>query len=138
MAATGVQFNITGCTFNGTSIKQVVSVQMPMNARVMGFSGDANLFDTVKALAKVDPKVTLNSADIGTLLGLGVGTGGALAFSFPDAKGVVGGGVAVNIANAFLSDVQVGGQHAQFGTASAHFDTWSSDGVTSPISMTRF
>lgn len=144
MAATKRFMNWTGVSFtpSGGSLLTytgVTNVAIDLGGSLAKFSGDGDRYNTTVVNDFNDPSITVTSADLTALRTNPVGTVGAFSATHNDAKNLVtasGGAITYALANAVVSTVQVGGAHRQFGQGTIGFDTFSSDGVTSPLTYT--
>jgi hypothetical protein len=142
MAATNLQVNwsAVGFTPSGgslTAINKVDGVDIDYGTTLLSYSGDADRYPTTIVNTMNEPKMTVRSSNVAGLQGFTAGTVGAFAATHNDAKLAVGGAVVYTLANAVVGNVQVGGEHAQYGKGSLAFQAFSADGVTSPLSFTR-
>lgn len=137
MAATNLQLNWSGVTFATTPITEVTSVAFDQGGELIGFSGDNARYDVVIVNNVSHPTCSITSGDVANLMGIAPGTTGAIAAIQIDAKAATGGNVVWALANAVHESSQDTGQWGQFGSATASFKAYSSDGSTNPLSFTR-
>ena len=140
--ATGRQINwaSVGFTPSGgslTTFTGVTNVSIDMGGQLLGFSGDTDKYSTTKVNVMNEPKCSVESGNPGQFIGIASGTTGTFTATHKDAKGATGGDIVYTLINAIAASPQVGGAHAQFGTGSLPFESFSSDGVTSPLSFVR-
>lgn len=137
MAASKVQLNVTGVQFATTSITRVTSFSPDTGGSLIKFKGDADIYPVIIACADIEPTCSITTADIGTIQGISPGANGTIVATMNDATGATGGAINWTLANAVFRTHSPTQGHAQFGSTTAHFDLFSSDGITSPISFTR-
>jgi hypothetical protein len=137
MSATGVQLNWENVSIGSTGITRVTSCNFAYNGSLLGWAGDLDVIDSVKALVKMNPTATVTSGDIGTLLSFTPGTVAVLTATLKDAKGATGGNVIFTLSNAIVANVDGSGQHAAWGTATLHVESFATDGATNPLAITR-
>lgn len=144
MSATKRMVNVASVGFTPTggsltAITGVTNFSIDEGGSLIEFSGDGDHGPTTKVCDFIDPQVTLTFADVSLAMTLSPGLRGSLVFTHLDAinKATTGGGaITYTLANAIVAN-PVGTQaHRQFGSATATFESWSSDGVTSPLSST--
>ena len=142
MAATGRQINwtATGYTPSGGSVTTftgVTNVDIDAGGQLLAFSGDTDKYATTKVNVMNEPKCTVQSGNPAQFIGLSSGTIGTFTATHKDARGATGGDIVYTLINAVVASPQVGGAHAQFGQGSLTLESFSSDGVTSPLSFSR-
>lgn len=137
MAASKVQANWTGVSHGAVSITRVGSVTFDRGGSIQTFSGDDDVFPTLVANLSNNPKASVTSADAATIMSISPGTIADFKATHEDAIGAVGGAINYTMTNACVENVQTSGSHGGFGTATASFVGYSSDGATNPISFTR-
>lgn len=142
MAATKLQFNWAPVTFTpaGGSLitfTKVTSVAFDKGGSLLGFSGDGDRYNTVLIADFADPGCSVTAGDIASLMSPVLGVAGVLSATHLDAKNGAGSGAMVyQLNNAVPKNVSPGGSHRQYGTATLEFDSYSSDGSTSPLGVT--
>lgn len=141
MAATGLQLNVSTATYvvgdTTRTFTKINNVSLNGGGQLLKYSGSNDRFPTVVANSMNMPTVTLSTGDTAQLMGLAAGTSGTFSFTHKDAKGASGGDIVYTCANAVVGATQTEAPHSQWGTASATFELYSSDGSTNPISFTR-
>jgi hypothetical protein len=133
--ATGVQINWASMSFASTVINRVTSANFGWGGQLIKFSGDTDIFPTVIANAMNDPHASITSGNQQTISGFSPGQTGTLVGTQVDAKQVSGGNVTYTLINAVFENSDFSGQHAQFGTATATWQAYSTDGSTPPLSI---
>lgn len=141
MAATGLQVNWSNVAFTPAAgvalpidrVTQVAVANRPENIR---FKGDAATYDQVIVNVNNTPSVTVTSGNIGALLALPVNTTGTWTGTHLDARGETGGDIVYEM-DCLCAGVETTGAHGAFGSGTATFEGFSSDGVTSPLAFTR-
>ena len=68
--------------------------------QLIKFKGDTDQFPTIIASPTQEPHASFTTADVGTMMGFGPGTGGVLAATLNDAKAQAGGAVVFALSNA--------------------------------------
>ncbi len=141
MAATGKQMNWSAVAFTPvggslTPLNSIDGIDIDYGVTILGYSGDADIYHTLKVNNMNDPKMTCKTTNTSQLTQFS-GVFGQFTAKHLDAKLASGGAVVYVLSNAIGGGVTVGGQHAAFGTGSITFEAYSSDGVTSPLSFTR-
>ncbi len=141
MSATNRFMNWSGVSFtpvNGsaTNITGVTSVTVESGGSMARFAGDGDRYVTTMVNDFNDPVLTVHAADLGSLQANPVGTVGTFIATHNDAKNGSGAGaVTYTVSNAVIAACQVHGGHRQFGQGTLTIGTYSSDGVTNPISI---
>ena len=85
-----------------------------------------------------EPSATFTSGDVASLQQFAPGTVGTLTGTLKDANLQSGGDIVYTAVNAVFRTVTMTAPHAQFASATANWDMYSSDGVTNPISYTSY
>ena len=140
MPATKRFMNWTGVAFtplNGqpTAITGVTSVAIESGGSLARFAGDGDRFVTTMVNDFNEPTATVQAADLAAIRAYPVGTVGTLTATHNDAKNGAGSGaVTYTLSNAVVSACNVHGAHRQFGQGTLTFASFSSDGVTNPLS----
>jgi hypothetical protein len=135
MSATRAQINWASVSFGSTSITRITNGTFGYGGHLAKWKGDTDKFPTVIANVDNDPHASFTSGDIGTLMGIAPGTIGTLTATMKDALGASGGDVTFTLSNAVFESADGQDQHAQFGTATATWQAYSTDGVTNPLSV---
>jgi hypothetical protein len=113
----------------------VTNVSIDQGGQVDTFKADADLYDVVAARLTSRPTCSITSGDEATMMAL---TGnGVIIATHNDALKATGGGVVYTITTAAFENCSASGAHAQFGTSTATFKTFTADGITNPIAITR-
>ena len=138
MAHTGLQMNWGAVGFtplSGTllSFTKVDSVSFELGGQLLTYSGDLNIFPTVKVNNMNEPKASLKTSNPGQIMNLVTGTIGSFTATSKDAKGVSTGDIVYVLSNAVIGSPSTDGGHAAFQTATLPFESFSTDGVTSPL-----
>ncbi len=137
MSATNLQLNWKSVSFGGSAITKVTSCMFDKGGSLLNFSGDNDRYPTVIANAINNPKCSITSGDVGTLMALVPGTGGTVLGTHIDGKGNVGGDVNFTMVNGVHENSQDSGSWGQWGVVTASFNAFSSDGSTPPLSLAR-
>lgn len=137
MAATGLQANWTAVSFNSTTITKVTSVSFDRGGQLVEFAGDVDQYPTLLANLQSKPRATVATADVGTLMGLAIGTKASLTATHKDAAKQSLGDIVYTMSNAVLENVNAQGAYGQIGSGTATFRALSADGATNPLSFTR-
>jgi hypothetical protein len=144
MSASGRYINWEGTSWtpsggSATPITEVQDIQIAMRPEVRSGRGDADFFNTAKNVVGADPQITVNTQNVGVVKSLGLGARGSFTSTLNDANNLSGSGaITVTVASpqAVVTDTGFGDAGQQYATARAVFDTYSLDGVTSPITYT--
>ncbi len=138
MSATKMQANWSPVAWNSNTFTKVDSVTFDDEGQIEEYAGDADQYATVMCALMNKVTASLKSSDPGNvmLLKADIGLSSSLTATHKDAKLAVGGDVAYTLANAVLRKVATEGQHGKYGTATADFLAFSSDGTTNPLSLT--
>jgi hypothetical protein len=140
MSATHRFMNWTGVTFtplNGTptAITGVTSIQIDSGGSLLKFSGDGDRFSTTVVNDFNDPTIIVHSADLAAVRAFPVGTVGTFTATHNDAKNGTGSGaVTYVLTNAVVASNPIHGTHRQFGQGVLTLTSYSTDGVTNPLS----
>ena len=138
MAATKAQINWTSVSFNSVNITRVTNASVGQGGQLIKFKGDTNIFPVIIANVDQEPHFSVTTADVGTMMGFTPGVTSTLAASLNDALGASEGGIAFTMANAVFENADAQAQHAQFGTVTGTWQAFSSDGLTTPLSLARY
>jgi uncharacterized protein RhaS with RHS repeats len=120
-----------------TAIVKVQEVQVDPGGSLIDYQGDGDRFPTTVVNAMNNPKATVRTGDIATILGFVPGTVGIFTGTHNDAKGASGGAIVYVMINSVVENSSNGGAHAQYGEGTLSMRAFSSDGVTNPLSFTR-
>jgi hypothetical protein len=135
---TGVNLNWSSVTFTATAITRVTNCSFDEGGNIIYFSGDANIYNVVSAVAVNAPTASITTGDVGNAFNaFTVGAIGSLVASLNDARGATGGGVTFTM-NAVYHTTTGSGAHAAFASATLNFGAVSTDGVTNPLAISRF
>jgi len=135
---TKAQINWTNVQFGSTAITRVTTASFGQGGSLIKFKGDVDQYPTIIANVDNEPHASITTADVGTVMGMNPGTVGTLTASLNDAKGASGGGVDFAMTNSVFENADTQGQHAQFASVTATWQAYSSDGVTNPLSFSRY
>ncbi len=134
--------NWSGVTFTPQggqplSITGVTAIEIDTNGQLLKFSGDGDKFYTTVVTDVMDPTVTIHTADLAAIRATPLGSLGSLSATFNDARNGNGtGAITYTLSNAVVASGAVRGTHRQFGHGTIVFSSYSSDGITNPLSTT--
>ena len=140
MSATKRFLNWTGVSFTPVSgsttvITGVTSVSIDSGGSLLKFAGDGDRFNTTVVNDFNDPTITVQAADLAAIRANPVGIVGTFTATHNDAKNGTGSGsVTYTLTNAVIAQNSVKGTHRQFGQGTLTLTSFSSDGVTNPLS----
>lgn len=137
MAATKLQLNVTNVAFGATPITKVTSFVPDPGGSLITFAGDDDRYPTVVANSMNTPRISITTGDVGTLAGIAVGSQGTITGTYKDALRQSGGDINWTIINCVYGNFTPSQSHGQFASATGHWESFSQDGQTSPISFTR-
>jgi hypothetical protein len=137
MSATNLQLNWNNVSFGSTAITRVTSVMFSQGGELIEFAGDNNRYPVVIANNMNQPRCSVSSGDVGTLMGIAPGTSGTLVATQIDALAATGGAINWTLVNAVHETTDDRGPFSQFASGTATFRAYSSDGATNPPSFTR-
>ena len=135
MAATKLNINWTGVSFNSVSITKVTNGSFGQGGTLAKFKGDTNVYTTVIACTDIEPHCSFTTGDIATMMGFVPGTAGALAATLNDALGQSAGNISFSTSNAVFENADSSAAHAQYGTTTGTWQLYSSDGTTNPLTI---
>ena len=141
MSATKRLLNWTGVTFtpvggSPTVITGVTSVSIDSGGSLLKFAGDGDRYSTTVVNDFNDPTITVNAADLAAIRANPVGTVGTFTATHNDAKNGTGSGsITYTLSNAVIAQANVKGSHRQFGQGTLVLSSFSTDGVTNPLSV---
>jgi hypothetical protein len=141
VSATKRLLNWTGVTFtpvggSPTVITGVTSVAIDSGGSLLKFAGDGDRFNTTVVNDFNDPTITVHAADLAAIRANPVGTVGTFTATHNDAKNGTGSGsITYTLSNAVVAQTNVKGSHRQFGQGTLVLSSFSSDGVTNPLSV---
>jgi hypothetical protein len=141
VSATKRFLNWTGVTFTPvggqpTVITGVTSVAIDSGGSLLKFAGDGDRYNTTVVNDFNDPTITVQAADLAAIRANPVGTVGTFTATHNDAKNGTGSGsVTYTLANAVIAQTNVKGAHRQFGQGTLVLSSFSTDGVTNPLSV---
>jgi hypothetical protein len=144
MAATGFHVNVTDVNFQpgGTGsllpIDGAKEATLDYGVQVIKESGDADIYMSIAAAVGQDPTIAISSNRAFQLLTVSGGTAGTLTFKVPDSHSGVTtgqGGYQITVTNAVFEKHTKTFGHRRFAGLAVAFSTYSTDGVTSPISI---
>lgn len=136
MAATKVNVNWTGVSFNSVNITRVTNGSFGQGGHLLKFKGDTNLYSTVIACVDAEPHASFTTADIATMMGFVPGTSASLTATLNDALAQSAGNIVFSTSNAVFENADASAAHAQWGTVTGTWQLFSSDGTTNPLSIT--
>ncbi len=122
-----------------TLLDGIKSVQFNDGIETLQESADYDLYHTTGGVTLISPTVTLRSINAFGIYLTAAGQVGVLDMTFLDFTNKLtasGGAKKISMAAAYLASRSKDGEHRQLGTQSLTFQTTSSDGATSPISIT--
>ena len=134
MAAPEAVVNIYDTSFAGSDLKRATKLELDgASAEVISSSADNELFPTVVQVVSKKVKFTVRIMDVVAAVGLSVGQSG----SFTCKLAALGTGAAqqLTISNAVCTGVAASSEYGRAGEAVARFEAASSNGTTSPISI---
>ena len=137
MAATRAQLNWASVSFGSTSVTRVTSGSFSQGGKLLKFSGDTDVYTTIIANVLNEPTAQFTTADVGTIMGIAPGATNTLSATLNDARGATGGAVVFTMINAVFENADTTAAHAQLGSVTGTWHAFSSDGVTSPLSLAR-
>jgi hypothetical protein len=142
MAASKIQMNwsAVGFTPSGGTLVPITKVQdvnFDPGGSLKPHSADGDKYPTTVVVDMNRPKCTVQTADVATAQALATGTIGTVTATFNDAKLAAGGAVVYSLINAVVANTPGGGKHGDYGAATITFESFSSDGITNPLSFTR-
>lgn len=136
MAATKRFMNWTTVTWNSVTITGVTTCSFGKGGQLIKFAGDGDIVPSLIVLASLEPHASVTSADVYALNNTcTTGVGATLVATLADAKNATGGNLTFTMTNAVVENVDSSAQHAQFGTATVNFQSYSSDGATNPLTF---
>lgn len=140
MAKTGLQVNWDAVRFTPTGgtaipIKRITNIAVGNRPENIRFKGDVAVHDQVIVNVNNAQSMTITSGDVATVMGLPINAVGVLTATHKDARGQSGGDIVYEL-DCFCGGGESSGAHAQFGTGTATFEGFSTDGVTSPLAFT--
>ncbi len=105
--------------------------------RNIAFSGDGDVFPSFRTNVAGDPSVSFQGGNVGRFLAIAQGQKGTVDWTIGDAaNGAHVGAIKYTLINALLGSNSSSQANQQFGGATATFESFSSDGVTNPLSYT--
>jgi hypothetical protein len=136
MAATGVQINWNPVVFGSTQIQRVNSVTLSQGGNLLTYAGDNNRWPVVVTNNMNNPRITVNSADVATLMSFTPGQSGPnFTATQIDAMAASGGAINWTGANAYHETSDDTGAFSQWAGGTASFLLLSSDGATNPLTI---
>src|ERR1035438_6001643 len=133
MAATKGNINWENVLWGSNAITRVTNASVSQGGSLIKFKGDIDLYPTIIANVDNEPSMSITTADVGTLMNFVSGNAATLVATLRDAKGAMGGNVIFTMANAVFETADTQAQHAQFGSVTASWQSFSSDGQTNPL-----
>jgi hypothetical protein len=137
MAATKLQSNWASVTFAGTGYTRITQMSFNVGGTLQSFNADTDHYPTVVVNLMNQPTASWTGADAAAYMAITPGATGTLTATHVDAAGASGGSIVYVLVNAVHENTQTSGSHAQFGSATCSFKSFSSDGITNPLSFSR-
>jgi hypothetical protein len=138
MSATKANINWTSVSFNSVTLTRVTNASFGQGGQLIKFKGDVDQYPTIIVAVDQEPHASVTTADVGTVMSsFTPGLTSTLAATLEDAKGQSGGAVVFTLSNAMFENADAQAQHAQFGSVTGTWQAFSSDGMTSPLAITR-
>ena len=140
MSATKRFLNWTGVSFtpaggSPVAITGVTSVSIDSGGSLLKFSGDGDRYNTTVVNDFNEPLISVQAADLVAIRSYPVGTVGTFVATHNDARNGAGSGaITYTLSNAVIASNSVRGSHKQFGQGSLTLTSFSTDGVTNPLS----
>lgn len=140
MSATKRYMNWTGVSFTPvsgtpTAVTGVTAIHIDSGGSLAKFSGDGDRYSTTVVNDFNDPSITVHSADLAAVRAFPVGTVGTFTATHNDAQnGSAKGAITYVLTNAVIASNPVQGTHRQFGQGVLTVASFSTDGVTNPLS----
>jgi len=134
MAAPEAVVNIYDASFGGAELHRAVSLELDgLAAEVLSAGSDNEMFPTIVQVVGRKLKFSVRLMDLVGAVGVSVGSSG----SFSCKLAALGTGAAqqLTIANSVCTGVSASSAHGKAGEALLRFEAASSDGVTSPLSI---
>jgi len=134
MAAPEAVVNIYDASFAGTELKRATKLELDgASAEVISSAADNELFPTILQVVSKRVKFSVHIMDVVGAVGLSVGQSG----SFSCKLAALGTGAAqqLTISNAVCTGMAASSEYGRPGHAVVRFEAASSDGSTSPISI---
>ncbi len=118
-------------------ISGVTVIEIETNGNLLKFSGDGDKFFTTVVTDVMDPTITVHAADVAAIRANPPGTVGTFTATLNDARNGTGtGAITYTLTNAVVASANVRGSHRQFGQGILVLSSFSSDGLTNPLSIT--
>jgi hypothetical protein len=134
---TGAQINWGSVEYGTHPIKRVTSGGFSLGGQLIRFNGDTDRYTSIIANVNNEPSATFTTADVGSLMTIPTAGSATLAATLLDALAATGGDVIFSLVNAVYETADAQAQHAQFGTVTASWQGYASDGQTNPLSISR-
>lgn len=140
MSASRRYMNWTGVSFTPvsgtpTTVSGVTAVHIDSGGSLAKFSGDGDRYSTTVVNDFNDPSITVHSADLAAVRAFPVGTVGTFTATHNDAQNGSGkGAITYILTNSVIASNPVQGAHRQFGQGVLTVSSFSTDGVTNPLS----
>ena len=113
----------------------MTSLSIDSGGSLLKFSGDGDRYNTTVVNDFNEPTITVQAADLAAIRAYPVGTVGTFNATHNDAKNGTGSGsITYTVANAVIASNSIKGSHRQFGQGTLTITSYSSDGVTNPLS----
>jgi hypothetical protein len=146
MAASGKTMNIRNVVFTpdggpAIPLRGITGVSCSGGGSIQKFAGDGDHFNTTVVNDFADPTVTINSGDRPSAQSLAQGMRGTLSYVVKDARNILSatlqsGDTSYTLSKAVVQSIDFADNFRQFGTNTITLCSESSDGITSPISLT--
>lgn len=129
----GVSFTPSGG--QTLAITGVTEIEIENKGNLVKFSGDGDRYYTTVVNDVMDPTITIHTADLMVLRTIATGTLGTFVATLNDARNGTGtGSITFSLTNAVVASTHVHGTHRQFGQGKLVISSFSTDGVTNPLS----
>lgn len=139
MPGTNLYANWSPVNWNSITFTKVQDCSFDWGGSLDAYSGDGDRYDTVLAALMTRCTGSITSGNTFQIMSLGPpgSASSSLVAVHLDAKLVAVQGAQYTLANAVFETATTNGPHASWGTATARFKSFSSDGTTSPLSLTH-
>ena len=134
---TGAQINWGSVEYGTTTIKRVTAGGFSLGGQLIRFKGDTDRYTSIIANVNNEPSASFTTADVGTLMTIHTSGSATLAATLLDALAATGGDVVFSLVNAVYETADAQAQHAAFGSVTASWQGYASDGQTNPLSISR-
>jgi hypothetical protein len=134
-----INFTTVGFTPTGGSLQSITAVQSIQHdeqASTIASKGDNEIRPTHRAVINADHNVTITHQDHTAHQAVTLGAAGALTYKIKDGNGDNTGDVTATLSNAVCVNKSRSHQHAAYASLTLGFESYSSDGSTSPMAYT--